>query len=504
MARIWQEGFESGIPHGNYLEGNPDSQFMKDSSFSNFPDKFSLVTGRNIYSQYAICNKASKTSPQFTKNLSTTLPELYLRTYLKITVSSTGVGNEIIGLKNTAGNYVLSINQAAIGTTYQLKVRVGSSYVSVGNLTLADSTWHKIDIYLKINSTTGAYDVKINDLSIYSDSNINTGSDNINNIAFGHNNTFATNNIFHFDDIALNDTTGSRNNSWCGDGTIIGLKPKTEGNYSQFTSSQGWALAEASTNTTTLKVTAHGLSADDVIYNVTRDAYRIVGVTDVNTLTMTAITGQVEGDTIIAFTNISTITATSGTTTSLVRISGHNLESYDVFVNTTRSNAIRRVIYVNGTDCYNSYTANTDYAGSTVASQATGDSIKTFKIKQYPISDHYKAVNTVNPNPQYSNIQSGTADQIDTFDMEELIADKGLPANTKVIAVSHNTYAKEKGAGSQFKPVIRIGSTDYEGNTISLSGGTLEYQQIHENSPATGVQWGLSEVDNLEAGVKVV
>jgi hypothetical protein len=32
----------------------------------------------------------------------------------------------------------------------------------------------------------------------------------------------------------------------------------------------------------------------------------------------------------------------------------------------------------------------------------------------------------------------------------------------------------------------------------------LEHQQIFENSPATSDQWDLTEIDGLEAGVKVV
>jgi len=188
----------------------------------------------------------------------------------------------------------------------------------------------------------------------------------------------------------------------------------------------------------------------------------------------------------------------------MVKISGHTLESYDVFVNETRSNAIRRVIYVSSSDCYNYFLENTDYTGSTVSSQTSGDSIKTFKVKQYPISDHWKAIANTQPNPQYSNIQSSTIDQKETFDMEKLVDDKGALPSTKIIAVSHNTYVKEKGAGSQYNPVFRIGSTDYEGDTITLTDNTYEYQQIHEVSPATSDQWDLTEVDALEAGLKVV
>jgi hypothetical protein len=120
------------------------------------------------------------------------------------------------------------------------------------------------------------------------------------------------------------------------------------------------------------------------------------------------------------------------------------------------------------------------------------------------ITDHYKAVMTTNPNPQYSNIQSGTSGHVDTFDMEELVADLGVPANAGVIAASLNIYAKEKGAGSQFYPVIRTGGADYRGAEVDMTSGTLEYQCIFEDNPDTVDTWELAEIDALEAGVEVV
>ena len=57
--------------------------------------------------------------------------------------------------------------------------------------------------------------------------------------------------------------------------------------------------AEAGTNTTTLKMTTHGLANGDIIINASRsNAVRVVTKGDNDTLTMTAITGQTTGDTI--------------------------------------------------------------------------------------------------------------------------------------------------------------------------------------------------------------
>ena len=58
-------------------------------------------------------------------------------------------------------------------------------------------------------------------------------------------------------------------------------------------------LAEANTTTTTIKIAGHGMTTGDYITNVTRDSVvREVTVADVDTLTVSAVTAQVSGDTI--------------------------------------------------------------------------------------------------------------------------------------------------------------------------------------------------------------
>jgi hypothetical protein len=361
--------------------------------------------------------------------------------------------------------------------------------------------WHKVEVYFKGNSSTGAYELRVDNISIYSANSQNTGSNGIKIILSGIHTSAAI--LYRYiDDIAFNDTSGTINNSWCGDGTIVSLKPKSSGNKSQWDNAKGYAKGESGTTTTNVKVTGHGLATNDVIYNKSRDAYRIITYVDADNFTVSSVTGQTTNDIILLYKNVATIAATTGTSVNQVVIPGHTMQSGDVIVNTSRSNAIRRVIYVNGNIVVQYSSA---FGGSAVTSQASGDSIKTFAFTPYAMTNHYEAVaNQTDPSPKLSYIESTTSGDIDTFDMEELVADKGLPSGSTIVAVSHNTYAQEAGAGSQIKPVFRISGTDYEGSAISLSGGTLQYQQIYETSPATSSAWSRSEIDGLEAGVKLV
>lgn len=80
-----------------------------------------------------------------------------------------------------------------------------------------------------------------------------------------------------------------------------GLEASVDDNTSTFTT-------EATTSTTTIKKTAHGLSTDDHIVNRTRsNAVRQITVVDANTFTVEAVTGQTSGDTISTFATAKTI-----------------------------------------------------------------------------------------------------------------------------------------------------------------------------------------------------
>lgn len=511
MARIWQEGFEDGLPNLNYFEGEINSQFIKDVNLSYYPSGHALDSGRTTLSNHSYRMRFTHSAGYgFTKQFNDEHTESYFRMYFKLNGPPTAVVYYSI-LEATAidGTILYQVLYNSLNTC-TLKVLLSGSLTTVGTFSVIGNTWIKLDMYFKANATTGAYELKVDNVSKYSGSSVNTGTGGIKRIFSG--NTQSTINLDHsIDDLALNDTSGSVNNSWCGDGTIVSLKPKGAGNYSQWDSSEGYAKAESGTNTTTIKITGHGIASDGVVYNKSRGEYRLVTVTDANTLTVATVTGQTENDIILLYDYEDTIANTIPTTTSddtYVVLVGHNLESGDVFVNVDNSNSIRKVIYVeNNTDEVYNYVSSTTNGilGENISAQNAGDIIKTYKFFPYAIAAHWEAVsNNEDPSPKQSYIKTTTLNDIDTYDMEELTADKSIPAGASVVAISHNMYIKEAGAGSSVKPIFRIASTDYAGNTIGISGGTLQYQAIYSLSPATSAQWTRTEVDGVEAGVKLV
>lgn len=95
-----------------------------------------------------------------------------------------------------------------------------------------------------------------------------------------------------------------------GDGTLREWLMKAKFNDMEVSMDDGGTTfaAEATTNTTTIKKTAHGLTTGDHIINRTRsNAVRAVTVVDANTLTVETVTGQTSGDTISTFATALTL-----------------------------------------------------------------------------------------------------------------------------------------------------------------------------------------------------
>lgn len=488
MARVWTEGFEHGIPNEYYQPGGFDYQWEADT----------LVTTGTGATAYLTEGRVSGFAMKFTTTRSYTKfialsSEVYLRDYVYIT----GAGNsEWLSF----GPASLIRNSSFANKAY-LYVTIAGSSTLIGSYDCQEGEWKKIELYIKTDETNGAYELKIDNISVVSATGVNTGSTGVTSAKISG---MGSSVVLH-DDIAINDTTGDINNSWCGDGHIVGLLPKADGAETDWTA-EGYAVAEAGSNSTTLNITGHGLVTNDVIYNETRNTYSIVTRDDDNKLTTASIGSQTAGDIIVLFTVEATIEAGTGTTTSLTVLLGHNLEAYDVTVNTTRSNAIRRVLYVAGSSVYNSETSfnGTLYDGQTVTSQAAGDSIKTFKVKHYTLTN-WKTCANERPNPQYSRIKSNTSDHKSMFDMQELVADKGIASTSQIKAVSLSLYAGDIGTGgSEIIPILKSGVVEEEETAIALPAITRLHNLNYDKSPFTSVAWTRAEVDGLIAGVKVV
>ncbi len=109
---------------------------------------------------------------------------------------------------------------------------------------------------------------------------------------------------------------------------------------------------------------------------------------------------------------------------------------------------------------------------------------------------------TVDDNPNNGDtdyISSSTATQVDTFTYP------ALGVTGTVLGVAPTSLARKDDAGVRsIREVVRSGGTDYAGAAdLTLTTAYVNYQQIWETNPATGVAWTVAGVDSAEAGVKL-
>jgi hypothetical protein len=96
--------------------------------------------------------------------------------------------------------------------------------------------------------------------------------------------------------------------------------------------------------------------------------------------------------------------------------------------------------------------------------------------------------------------QSSTTDQIDTFSMRDLPIATGT-----VYAIQHVITARQDvGAARSIAPVTRVASTDYAGSAQTLTTSQSFVTEILDQNPATSSGWSVSDVNDMEAGYKLV
>ena len=112
-----------------------------------------------------------------------------------------------------------------------------NTLVATGTISVPPYTWCLIEVHVKIADSGGVIELKINGSmdatgTFTGDTKPDTDT-TIDKIYFSG----AMQNWF--DDIAINNTAGATDNSWCGDGHVIALVPNANGDSSQLAGSDG-------------------------------------------------------------------------------------------------------------------------------------------------------------------------------------------------------------------------------------------------------------------------
>lgn len=152
-------------------------------------------------------------------------------------IASISGKQSIIGFFDGTSNQVdVCINGSGV-----LEFRRNKSVLNTGSHALSAATFYYIELKATIDNTTGSYEVRINGATEFTGSSTDTqqtGNASANMISIGDWGS-ESGPESHFDDFYICDTSGATNNNFLGDVRVECLFPNGNGNYSQFTGSDG-------------------------------------------------------------------------------------------------------------------------------------------------------------------------------------------------------------------------------------------------------------------------
>jgi hypothetical protein len=211
----------------------------------------------------------------------TSSSEIYLGAAFYPTNTYTGTGRNLFTFTGSAG----AICSLRCHTTSTDLYEVFVLGTSVGEITRPSlEQWAYFQFCAKIDATVGEFTIKLDGTQVFTFSG-NTGSNNIISIMF---NSSATNGIqWHIDDIVVNDSLGSYNNSWTGQPKLIPAVVNGDGSVT--------ALSRGGTDTGYNYSQVNSVPASDAsyVYTGTSDEY------DLYTVAETLASALPEGATII-------------------------------------------------------------------------------------------------------------------------------------------------------------------------------------------------------------
>jgi len=237
MARVLMSGWESGSVDeiGGSLSGSLARQQV-------------LTPGRTG-SYYLALDISSTTTGVQSATKTFTLPSNYSEVWIRCAMSLGLVNSSSIPpatnyrvlrlLDSAAATQIQIIRIAASG---QLEVyRGGTKLGTCGHLT---PNWQVWEIHLIVNNTTGVLDIWVDGVLVFtfSGDTQETGNANVGSIALEYASSSADAVIGHthnFDDLAINDVSGSVNNGQIGRGGIHALVPTSDTAQKDFTPDSG-------------------------------------------------------------------------------------------------------------------------------------------------------------------------------------------------------------------------------------------------------------------------
>lgn len=232
MARLWSSGFELNTT-GTDVEwsaqtGSPVIQTttVRSGTYAG------QITGMSSATRMAVRYDVATAG----------LTQLFFRTYFRV-ATLPSAENRIIGLSvtsNTAHTVYITLDNGGLLALFDEDGQIGSDS---GALSL--NTWYMIDILWDKSGASGSHIIRarIDGVEFAGAANRTIGAASVSSLVLGGNlNAEAqTTGNWYFDDVAINNASGSFQNSYPGEGEIIHLRPNAAGDNNAWLKNGGAA-----------------------------------------------------------------------------------------------------------------------------------------------------------------------------------------------------------------------------------------------------------------------
>lgn len=144
-------------------------------------------------------------------------------------------------IKWFSGSTIIGCITMSAASLFQVYVGDKATLVGTSTNPMPSATWVLIELHLKIDGSAGIIDFRLqgsDEVSFSGKTNVGSETNFSSFRIFGGIDTYPGHKSYT-DDIILNDTTGSVNNSWVNALRIVTLRPTGAGNYAQWTPSAG-------------------------------------------------------------------------------------------------------------------------------------------------------------------------------------------------------------------------------------------------------------------------
>lgn len=173
-------------------------------------------------------------NPRIDYTMGVSVSEFYFRSGVRVTQYPSGNTDIIVfGLNANFSNGGITLNGDG-SISYRAKGFGGDTVlVTTAPAILPINNWCILELYLKLDTTVGVATLRVDAVqrgTFNGNTRQGQGDSTINKISL----IAPPFNQINFDDVGLNDTTGTVDNSWLGDGHIIALAPNATGTVTQF------------------------------------------------------------------------------------------------------------------------------------------------------------------------------------------------------------------------------------------------------------------------------